>query len=255
MRVLLCLTTTVGLFALGLGGCATPQENPNYKYSSRFDAKTGQMSTQTAAYRIPGRSADRSVVTQLSSPQYSAPQSSAPQYNQPDVYSRVDADCVATQTCAPVGMAETQAPVVSAPWESPTENLFAGGEATPGFQALEGDLNGSAPSPAPSRQADVQPQMTAPQAPLSEPEWEAVPDMRVEEDIPTLTISGPIYQAGEFTGTQSRALMYRVEPGDTAYSIAKSYCTEVGAIQSLNGLDTNFGLQVGQDIKVPSLCN
>jgi|GEM_PF-2840873 len=240
MRVLLCLTASLGLVA-----CATQQENPNYQYSSRFDAKSGQMQTQTAAYRIPGRSAGAAPATrELSAPSYSTPQASG------DVYSRVDSNCIEVGGCAPVGIVETQAPVVSAPWESPTENQFAGGETTPGFQALEGDLSaGAAPVGRPnvSRQADAQ-------LPAAEPEWEDIPDMRAEDDIPTLTISGPIYQAEEVTGTQSRALMYRVESGDTAYSIAKSYCTEPSAIQTINNLDSRFSLKVGQDIKVPSLC-
>ena len=225
------LRATLLFPALFLTACATQQENPIYQYSSVYDQTRTGAATQAASYR--------DVAPQPVSEPVSEP---APQ-NAP-VYSRVDGDCVALDpslgTCQPVGVAETQAPVVSAPWSSPTEERFAGGDATPGFRALEGSLAGgpdASPTPVP--------------APVPSFEAEA-PTAR--EELPTLTISGPIHAAESLSGTQSHALMHRVEPGDTVYGLARRYCADVELIRSMNGLDAGYAIRLGQDLKLPANC-
>jgi len=45
---------------------------------------------------------------------------------------------------------------------------------------------------------------------------------------------------------------YRVKSGDTVYSLARNLCVPVTVIQSSNGLDANYGIQIGQSLKLPS---
>lgn len=45
---------------------------------------------------------------------------------------------------------------------------------------------------------------------------------------------------------------YRVQSGDTVYSLARKLCVPVSAIQSSNGLDANFGIQIGQGLQLPA---
>jgi len=225
--------------ALILAGCATPQENPIYQYSSVYDQKQTGMTPQDVAYRDNTAPHTAPHSTPLAAP-VSAP-ASAP------VYSRVTSDCITLGTCAPVGVAEAIAPTISQPWASPTEEQFAGGASTPGFRALEGSLSGdgSPYAPAPSYAADATPD------PLFDT---PVPTPRPIEDIPTLTISGPIHAAESLTGTQSHALMHRVEEGDTVYSLARDYCADVEAIRVMNRLNAAYAITPGQDLKLPANC-
>ena len=45
---------------------------------------------------------------------------------------------------------------------------------------------------------------------------------------------------------------YRVKPGDTVYSLSRNLCVPVTAIQTSNGLDANFGIQIGQILTLPT---
>lgn len=45
---------------------------------------------------------------------------------------------------------------------------------------------------------------------------------------------------------------YRVVSGDTVYSLARKLCVPVSAIQSTNGLDANYGIQIGQNLNLPN---
>ena len=45
---------------------------------------------------------------------------------------------------------------------------------------------------------------------------------------------------------------YRVVHGDTVYSLARKLCVPTTAIQSYNGLDANYGIQIGQSLNLPT---
>ena len=229
MRPALALAATTILAA-----CATPQENPFYQYSSTYAPERGE-AVQEASY---------------------TPSDAAPIRYPLEGYSRVAPGCWDTGTCEPVAVAETQPMRVSAPLVSPTEEAFDG-EATPGAQAVAGLLGedlvgeppllsyrlGGDPAPAPTP-------FTYREAERAEPAGD-MPNAEPRENR-TLTISGPIHQA--LSGTQSRALMHRVEVGDTVYSLARRYCTDVTSVQEMNGLDASYGISVGQDLKLPANC-
>ena len=59
------------------------------------------------------------------------------------------------------------------------------------------------------------------------------------------------YRAADITG-QSLPGNYRVLLGDTVYSLARKLCVPITAIQSYNGLDANYGIQIGQDLNLPT---
>ena len=229
----------VPALVIGLAACATPQENPNYQYSTAYDMRSGTVDTQSVAYRIPGRAGSAEVFAPAQPVAVTEP---AP------VYSRVEPGCIDTGTCSPVGVADNGAAIVSPPWVSPTEEMF-GGAATPGAQALMGGLAGGPVEDVPA------PVLTPAPEPVREAERDlpdAGPMPRREESDSTLTISGPILQA--MSGTQTRALMHRVEAGDTVYSLSKRYCTDVNSIRDMNSLGADFGVKMGQDLKIPSNC-
>ena len=243
MRLAIALASTLASTAI-LAACATPQENPFYQYSSTYTPDRGE-TVQSASYQLPER--DAAPIRQP-----------VEDYQPVEGYSRVAPGCWETESCAPVAVAETEPPRVSAPWTSPTEDAF-GGESTPGAQAVAGllgeELAGAppqlsyqlqddpepAPSPTPFTYREAERADTAGPMPRPEP-----------RDGTTLTISGPIHQA--LSGTQTRALMHRVEAGDTVYSLARRYCTDVTSVQELNGLDAGYGISVGQDLKLPANC-
>lgn len=45
---------------------------------------------------------------------------------------------------------------------------------------------------------------------------------------------------------------YQVVSGDTVYSLARRLCVSVGDIQGSNGLDGNYGIQIGQTLELPA---
>src|SRR5690606_19497678 len=49
---------------------------------------------------------------------------------------------------------------------------------------------------------------------------------------------------------QSRT--HRVAPGDTLYSIARTYSVSVDALQSANGITDPSRIRVGQDLQIPT---
>ncbi len=74
---------------------------------------------------------------------------------------------------------------------------------------------------------------------------------------PDLAISAIDSATGAMTvttqtqGTPDDPLRHRVEPGDTAYSIARLYNVSVTALASWNGLGPDLGVRVGQDLMIP----
>jgi len=46
--------------------------------------------------------------------------------------------------------------------------------------------------------------------------------------------------------------LHVVKAGDTVYSLSRQQCTTVSSIQSLNNLDQNFAIQIGQSLRLPA---
>ena len=59
------------------------------------------------------------------------------------------------------------------------------------------------------------------------------------------------YMGTEVTRSYGAA-NYRVQSGDTVYSLARKLCVPITSIQSSNGLDANYGIQIGQGLQLPA---
>lgn len=67
-------------------------------------------------------------------------------------------------------------------------------------------------------------------------------------------VAAPTYRATNVTrpsGTNYGG-NYRVVTGDTVYSLSRKLCVPVSAIQSSNGLNSNYGIQIGQSLTLPN---
>lgn len=51
---------------------------------------------------------------------------------------------------------------------------------------------------------------------------------------------------------QYGASTHQVQSGDTVYSLARQLCVSVGEIQGSNGLNNDYGIQIGQTLQLPS---
>jgi LysM repeat protein len=51
---------------------------------------------------------------------------------------------------------------------------------------------------------------------------------------------------------QNNAATYQVASGDTVYSLARRLCVSVDEIQGSNGLNKDYGIQIGQTLQLPS---
>lgn len=122
---------------------------------------------------------------------------------------------------------------------SPTENAFSSDTlGTPGFEAMQQSQSlDSAPLYAQTQGAGVSvPSYSQPQPRQAAPILQAA--------TPT---AQPIWQESqtEINGG------YIVKAGDTVYSLSRQQCTTVSAVQSLNNIDQNFNIQVGQSLRLP----
>ena len=52
-------------------------------------------------------------------------------------------------------------------------------------------------------------------------------------------------------GTPDNPLKHRVEPGDTAYSIARLYNVSVTSLSKWNGLDADLNVIIGRELIIP----
>jgi len=244
----ICGIAAAALAAALIGGCATPQENPHYRYSSKMEQQTQPSNTQYAStpYQQPAPATQRYVETQypepvpfesVSSPSYDPGYELAGGPNMlPAQDADWDMDMVETggQNAGNAGTLIYQDAAIATP-----ENYLA------------------EPSVAP--QAQIQPQ-TQLQAPLQiQP---SAPAQTMPLDGPaqqTVTISGPIYMAGDDYAPQILnqrntviGTQYVVQEGDNVYRLSKTVCATSEDIQSMNGLDAAFTIRAGEIIQLPA---
>ena len=137
-----------------------------------------------------------------------------------------------------------------------TENTYSADSiGTPGYEAIRrsqnANLSGStndtaaaAPAvPQPVPQAQTAELFNTPgpftEAPAATAQQPLLP-VATPQDIPTWP------QAQTHLGQN-----HIVKPGDTVYSLSRSICSSVSTIQSMNGLDQNFSIKVGQTLDLP----
>jgi len=147
---------------------------------------------------------------------------------------------VVVRETAPVYQAVPQAVTYEAP--APTsgiqENTASVGEGgTPGYYAV----NGIEP-PAPSPQ-------------IAQPQLAQAQTLQPQQVLPTTEplLEPKIYAVPVSAVTASAVTMHHtVNPGDTLYSLARTTCSTVAEIQSLNTINSKFYIRAGDDILLPS---
>ena len=227
------LYITASIAATLLASCATPQENPHYRYSSKMGTQTQPSNTQYAStpYQQPAATTQRYVEPQYPAPvpfeEVSAP-SSAPTYELaggPDMLPAQDADW-------DMDMVETGG-----------QNAGNGGSLIYQEAALQTPETYAA-EPQVQPQFQTQPQ---PSSPLGGPAQQ------------TITVSGPIHMAGDDYApqilTQRNTVIgtqYVVQEGDNVYRLSKTVCATPEDIQSMNNLNAAFNIRAGEIIQLPA---
>ena len=136
-----------------------------------------------------------------------------------------------------------------------TENAYsADSVGTPGYEALRqsqslsADNSYVAPSPSQTTAFASAPQTT----PLTSNSDGFTGQSFVNTAPPIVPVATPQNipawpQAHTDLGTN-----YTIKAGDTVYSLSRSICSSVSAVQTLNNLDQNFSIQVGQTLQLPA---
>jgi len=137
---------------------------------------------------------------------------------------------------------------------APTDALYGAREVTgtPGFMAMES-----------ARQADAM-QMATQAVPAAEATQSAargslgtpVPyDFSRNMVATDAAVSGQQLPETIRVMPQAVGQSYTVQQGDTVYSLARKTCVGVSVIQSMNALDADYAIKIGQSLTLPaSVC-
>ena len=265
-----------------LTACATNQENPYYKYSSQY--KTAPVTTVAQASSV----VHTAPVTYEAVGYETVSHDNA----QPVTYTRVNHECLKSEknhellgaglggtigaiagkkliggtkgavigaglggtagygigdkvvNCDPEPVVMMQsAPIVSSAYVSPTDTEFAtiSETGTPGYQVLQAQTI-EAEMPAAAMNAQLNPYATTAQEVSYDYEANTI-------SASTAAIAGPSeIRILEATGYGSHI----VKDGDTVYSLSRKLCVGVGDIQSLNNLNANYGINIGDQLQLPA---
>ncbi|WP_409433432.1 LysM peptidoglycan-binding domain-containing protein [Litorimonas sp. RW-G-Af-16] len=199
----------------------------------------------------------------------------------------IDCDPIQTQNVAapitygsnayssePVTYSGETTTIASAPVTAPTDSYYGETVGTPGYEAIQGGVPYEAPAPVASPNS----------APVAIADAQG---SRESDQVAVQTISGPIVMATApaaqsvdydysqniidanspvaipqdvetrtYTPSGAQGLNvsqgYVVKQGDTVYSLARQLCVGVTEVQSANGLSSNFGIQIGQRLDLPT---
>jgi len=251
-----------------LCACSTVQENPNYQYSTKYKAA---VPSQLAA------------IHQSETVQAAAPvsyQVSTYETASVPTYTRVNHDCLRQEKnreligagvggtigaiagkkiiggtkgtiigagvggvagyglgdksidCDPIPVTATRSePVVSQAYQSPTDTQFESlsDEGTPGYQVMQ----------AQAVEYDYsQNIVTAPESAVAVPTAAAtIAPVQDRQILPTPEAIG-----------QS----HFVRQGDTVYSLSRKLCVDIEDIQSLNGLNSSYAINIGDSLRLPA---
>lgn len=163
---------------------------------------------------------------------------------------------------APEALAKPEAAAAPAPAISPSEPAISGAGSPPAPEAVPQPEAAAAPAPEietlpvpatppsvsePEQAAEEAPEQPAaavpqPLTPERTPKWVAAPDLS------SAVVIAP--QAAEGTGA-TKVKRYRVNPGDTLGSIARTYGVSPSALLEANQLSDPNIIQVGQTLEIP----
>lgn len=216
MRSIFILSLTTAL----LSGCLTSQENPNYQHSTLYKG----IDVEQSQYA----NAEPATVTAVSYAQ--------------------------TLTAQPV---QVQTNVQSLPAQTtlaPTDSSYGSREVsgTPGFMAMESARHASVLEVASQDLPEAQLVQSAPLVVTGTPISYDYSRNLVQVDA---AISEPQFSEVVRVMPKASGYNYTVQQGDTVYSLARKSCVGVSVIQSMNGLNANYAIKIGQSLTLPaSVC-
>jgi len=266
--------------AFVLTACATQQENPYYKYSSKYEGNG--VTTNVAS--LPTQQIQSAPVNYQTAPvTYGASQGQA-------TYTRVDHKCLSKQTnrellgaglggtigaiagkkliggtkgtvigaglggaagygigdksidCDPVTVVADQPnPIVSQAYSPSSNEQYVVSQPTPAVSNVYS-------APTDTQFADISNQGT--------PGYQVLQAQSVEYDYSENIVDAeaatiPSYSetrimSGTFTD------MHSVRQGDTVYSLSRKLCVGIDDISSLNGLGSNYAINIGDTLRLPA---
>lgn len=249
--------------ALLTAACSTVQENPNYQFSSKYEANgpvTGQTSGNTSAV---GEASTQ--------------------------FAQVGSNISETQTAptrlpVPTSRALITAAQSDDTYVSPTERAYDTDRmvGTPGYEAMQAQGPAVAPTPAPQRLVpySASPQIAAPQTVAPQPYVPAPRPITYdyaqnltgrEIDAPShasapapLSTPAPV-RIDPLPAAPTRAPApaaprsvnattqqgYVVRSGDTIYSLSRRLCAPISDIVRVNGVGNDFAISIGQTLILP----
>lgn len=222
MRSIFILSLSAAL----LGGCLTTQENPNYEHSTVYKGDGADQNQY--AYAQP---AEMTAVT----------------YEQATPAQTILTQNATTYAAPPqVGVAQTISSATTVLATAPTDAVYGARDVTgtPGFMAMES-----------SRQANVLETTTMTEVVTAAPL--GAQGTPIAYDYSRNIIATDAAMTEQQLPETVRVLQgagqdYIVKQGDTVYSLARKTCVGVSVIQSMNGLDTDYAIKIGQSLTLPA---
>ena len=259
MRNLLILPLSAALLA----ACSTTQESPIYEQSTTYQ---GDLSTRHQY--ASDRTVAPTVATYETAPVYTTPAPALPveAYAAPaTVMASSPTDTVygATEVSGTPGFmamqntdaapTEAYTPAATVMATAPTDSVYSAGDVsgTPGFMAMQQSF------PSETVQAATQP---LPQAQYVNTAPLGAAGTPIDYDYSRNLVSVDAATTGQRMPETSRIIpsvgqAYTVQQGDTVYSLSRKTCVGVSVIQSMNGLNTDYAIKIGQSITLPaSVC-
>ena len=276
------LTILSSVAAMVLTACATNQENPYYKYSSQY--KNAPVTTVVQAPSVV-----HTAPVSYEAPSY---ETVSYEGAQPATYTRVNHECLKSEknhellgaglggtigaiagkkliggtkgaiigaglggtagygigdkvvNCDPEPVVTVQsAPVVSSAYVSPTDSEFAtiSETGTPGYQVLQAQtIEAEMPAAAMNSQQNLH--------------ASAAQEVNYDYEANTIAAStAEIAAASEIRVLGATGYSgHIVKDGDTVYSLSRKLCVGVSDIQTLNNLNANYGINIGDQLQLPA---
>lgn len=227
MRSIFILSLSAAL----LGGCLTSQENPNYEHSTVY--KADGVDQNQYAYAEPSAVATADY------------QEVAPVQIQAVSTEALPAQVIPTQTIS----AATTTPATG-----PTDALYGSRDVsgTPGFMAMESARQTEAMEMITQSAPAAEAVQAAPLGAMGTPVTYDYSRNMVATDA---AVIGQRMPETVRVMPQATGQSYTVQQGDTVYSLARKTCVGVSVIQSMNGLNADYAIKIGQALTLPtSVC-
>ena len=216
-KFLICALTT----SVFLTGCATSQENPNYKFSSKYKTGEGVQQLASTTPQVPVQTVNYT----------SAPIQTAQSVNY-QTHSNTPALHHTQAQTQPIYIEDARIGEPTPSQPAPTDQQYVGESlsGTPGYgvfipEEVQYDYNQNV--------------VTAnSEMPFSE---SSQSDVRDFGQSPRISVPSPI-AAGNYT----------VKQGDTMYSLSRGLCVSLDYLVQTNGIGGDYAIKIGQPLNLPA---